>query len=103
VRMLYDALQLLKQKRNINCRIVSMPSLGVFDAQPETYKKRIFPENTPVFALTAGLPSLFEKYTGTNGKVFGLTHFGYSAPAEVLDEKFGFTVENICKEIEEMV
>jgi transketolase len=93
---------LLKEKRKVNCRIVSMPSLGVFDLQPEQYKKRIFTEGVPVFALTAGLPSLFEKYAGAKGKVFGLTHFGYSAPAEVLDEKFGFTTQNICGKIEEM-
>jgi transketolase len=99
VRTLYDAALLLKEKKNMNCRIVSMPSLGLFDIQPTSYKKRILPEGVPVFALTAGLPSLFEKYTGAKGKVFGLTHFGFSAPAEVLDEKFGFTVENICREM----
>ena len=103
VRTLYDAVLLLKEKRKINCRIVSMPSLGLFDMQSETYKKHIFPVGVPVFALTAGLPSLFEKYVGDKGKVFGLTHFGYSAPAEVLDEKFGFTVENICEEIEKIM
>ena len=103
VRTLYDAAMLLKEKRKMNCRIVSMPSLGLFDIQPEHYKKQIFTDGVPVFALTAGLPSLFEKYTGANGKSFGLTHFGYSAPAEVLDEKFGFTVENICREIEGMI
>jgi transketolase len=103
VRTLYDAALTLKERRNISCRIVSMMSLGLFDLQPKEYKKRIFPEGIPVFALTAGLPSLFEKYTGTKGKVFGLNHFGYSAPAEVLDEKFGFVLENVCREIEKMI
>ena len=103
VRTLYDATIMLKEQRGFSCRIVSMPSLGLFDMQTEVYKKTIFTEGIPVFALTTGLPSLFEKYIGNKGKVFGLTHFGYSAPAEVLDEKFGFVVENICREIEEMM
>jgi transketolase len=99
VRTLYDAAMLLKEKQNVSCRIVSMLSLGLFDIQAEQYKKSIFPEGIPVFALTAGLPSLFEKYVGTKGQIFGLTHFGSSAPAEVLDEKFGFTVERVCEEM----
>ena len=103
VRTLYDAAMLLKEKRNIPIRIVSMMSLGLFDLQPEAYKNRIFTEGVPVFALTAGLPSLFEKYIGANGKVFGLNHFGYSAPAEVLDEKFGFTAAGVCEEIEKLI
>jgi transketolase len=102
VRTLYDSAMLLKEKRNFSCRIVSMLSLGLFEMQAEQYKKQVFLEGIPIFALTAGLPSLFEKYVGAKGKVFGLTHFGSSAPAEVLDEKFGFTVERVCEEIEKI-
>jgi transketolase len=49
------------------------------------------PESVTVFALTAGLPVTMSGLVGSKGKVFGLDHFGYSAPAKVLDEKFGFT------------
>jgi len=103
VRTLYDAVMMLKERRNISFRIVSMMSLGLFDIQSDNYKKRILPQEITTFALTAGLPSLFEKYIGNRGKVFGLSHFGYSAPAEILDEKFGFTTENICREIEKIL
>ena len=53
----------------------------------------------PLFGLTAGLPSTLRGVVGRNGKVFGLDHFGASAPYKVLDEKFGFTVQNILDEI----
>jgi transketolase len=99
VRTLYDAALLLKENDDIKCRIVSMISIGRFDQQPESYRKNIIPDNLPVFALTAGLPSIFDKYVGNRGISYGLEHFGYSAPAEVLDEKFGFTPDNIYKTI----
>lgn len=95
VRTLYDAALLLKERNNVKCRIVSMISAGRFDQQPESYRKNIIPDDYPLFALTAGLPSIFDKYVGNRGVSYGLDHFGYSAPAEVLDEKFGFTPENI--------
>ena len=53
-----------------------------------------------VFGLTAGLPSTLYRVVGANGTVYGLDHFGASAPYKVLDEKFGFTADNIAKEIE---
>lgn len=99
VRTLYDAAQLLESRDSIKCRIVSMISTGRFDQQPESYRKEIIPDTVPVFALTAGLPSIFNKYLGAKGMSYGLDHFGYSAPAEVLDEKFGFTPENIYTQI----
>ena len=65
-------------------------------------KKRLFLlpiANIPIFGLTAGLPVTLRGLVGPFGKVFGLDHFGYSAPAEVLDEKFGFTAENVYKQV----
>jgi transketolase len=61
------------------------------------------PEAVPVFGLTAGLPVTLEGLAGSKGKVFGLDHFGYSAPYKVLDEKFGFTPENVVKQVEELL
>jgi transketolase len=49
--------------------------------------------------LTAGLPITLQGLVGPKGKVFGLNHFGYSAPYTVLDEKFGFTGENVYKQV----
>lgn len=56
-----------------------------------------------MFGLTAGLPSTLFPLVGSEGKVYGLDHFGYSAPYKVLDEKLGFTSDNIAREIIEFV
>ncbi|HAA13877.1 MAG TPA: transketolase, partial [Cytophagales bacterium] len=53
----------------------------------------------PRFGLTAGLEITLQPYVGDTGKVFGLNHFGYSAPAKVLDEKFGFTGAQVAEEV----
>ncbi|MDD6281384.1 MAG: transketolase [Bacteroidales bacterium] len=83
----------------VPCRVVSVPSIGLFENQDKEYRDSVIPEGVPVFGLTAGLPSTLRGVVGRNGKVFGLDHFGASAPYKVLDEKFGFTVQNILDEI----
>jgi transketolase len=52
-----------------------------------------------VFGLTAGLPVTLQGLAGARGKVFGLSHFGYSAPFKVLDEKFGFTGDKVFEQV----
>lgn len=99
VRTLYDAAILLKERKNITTQIVSMISTGLFDLQPETYKNKVIPNNKPVYGLIAGLPIVLEPYIKHKGKVHGINHFGYSAPAEVLDEKFGFTPEAVFNDV----
>lgn len=84
----------------VPCRVVSMPSIGLFLEQDKEYRESVIPtRGVPVFGLTAGLPSTLRAVVGSDGKVFGLDHFGASAPYKVLDEKFGFTVENITTEV----
>jgi transketolase len=84
---------------NINIRVVSAPSEGLFRNQPEEYRKSVIPDNVPVFGLTAGLPVTLQGLTGTRGKVWGMNSFGYSAPYKVLDEKLGFTKENVYRQV----
>ena len=79
--------------------MASIISEGLFRNQPKDYQDSIIPKNKPLFGLTAGLPVNLEGLVGDNGKVFGLDHFGYSAPATVLDDKFGFTGEKVSKEV----
>ena len=86
-------------KKEVYCKVVSVPSIGRFEEQPATYREEVIPADARVFGLTAGLPSTLRGLVGRNGKVFGLNHFGASAPYKVLDEKFGFTVENITNEV----
>jgi transketolase len=84
---------------DIACRVVSVPSIGLFEEQDDEYRSSVIPAGVPVFALTAGLPSTFRGIVGVHGKVYGLNHFGASAPYKVLDEKFGFTVDNIKEQV----
>ncbi len=99
VSTLVDAAKLLEEKEGLKVNIASIPSEGIFRQQAESYQEKVIPPNKPVFGLTAGLPVNLESLAGPNGKVFGLDHFGYSAPAEVLDEKFGFTGDQVYKEV----
>ncbi len=89
----------LRSEKGLKVRIVSVPSEGLFRRQTLKYQRSVLPGNTPVFGLTAGLPVTLQGLAGPRGKVFGLTHFGYSAPFKVLDEKFGFTGDRVFDEV----
>jgi len=91
----------LLMKDNLNVRIVSAPSEGLFRLQPESYRKSVIPDNIPVFGLTAGLSVTLQGLVGPGGRVWGVNSFGYSAPYKVLDEKFGFTAENVYRQVNE--
>lgn len=84
-------------------RVVSVPSVGLFLHQDEAYRHEIVPAGVPVFGLTAGLPSTLRPLVGERGEVYGLERFGASAPYKVLDEKFGFTVDNIVIKVKEFL
>ena len=79
----------------IKVRIVSVPSEGLFRSQSKEYQESVIPTGSKVFGLTAGLPVNLEGLVGANGKVWGLESFGFSAPYKVLDEKLGFTGQNV--------
>lgn len=102
VTTLVEGAKLLKDKKKLNIRIVSAISEGLFRDQTKEYQQKILPDGIPVFGLTAGLSITLEGLTGKNGHIFGLNHFGYSAPAGVLDKKFGYTAENVYKEVVKM-
>lgn len=87
----------------VKVRIVSAPSEGLFRSQDKEYQESIIPAGAKVFGLTAGLPVTLEGLVGANGKVWGLPSFGYSAPYKVLDEKLGFTADNVYKQVKEMI
>ena len=103
VATLIEGAAILESKHKLNVRVVSVPSEGVFRNQSAGYQKSVLTPGIPKFGLTAGLPVNLEGLVGTDGKVFGLTHFGYSAPYTVLDEKFGFTAENVVKQVLEIL
>ena len=83
-------------------RVVSCPSEGLFRNQTEEYQESVLPKGAKIFGLTAGLPVNLQGLVGCNGKVFGLESFGFSAPYKVLDEKLGFTAENVYNQVKAM-
>lgn len=89
----------LLRENGIKIQIVSAPSEGLFFNQSKEYQESVIPSHLPVFGLTAGLPSSMYRLVGKNGVVWGLDHFGNSAPYKVLDEKFGFTTENVLHQV----
>ena len=93
----------LLRKEGVKVRIVSAPSEGLFRNQSKEYQESILPAGAKVFGLTAGLPVNLEGLVGSNGKVFGLESFGFSAPYKVLDEKLGFTAENVYNQVKSML
>lgn len=99
VSTLVDAAKIIKEQNGIKAQVVSMPSTGLFLDQDTAYRSEVIPsEKAPVFGLTAGLPSTLLRVIPV-GKIYGLDHFGASAPYKVLEEKFGFTPAHIAKEI----
>ena len=99
VATLIEAAAELERIIKIRINVASIISEGLFRSQSAAYQESVIPKDGLVFGLTAGLPVNLENLVGNRGKVFGLDHFGYSAPALVLDEKFGFTSKNACAEI----
>jgi transketolase len=93
----------LLRAEGVKIRIVSVPSEGLFRSQSKEYQESVIPAGAKVFGLTAGLPVNLEGLVGSNGKVFGLESFGFSAPYKVLDEKLGFTAENVYKQVKAML
>lgn len=87
----------------IKTRIVSVPSEGLFRAQPKEYQDSVLPKDKKKFGLTAGLPVTLEGLVGDNGRVWGLNSFGFSAPYKVLDEKLGFTADNVYKQVKDFL
>ena len=98
VSLLCDVAALLEAE-GIPARVVSVPSIGLFLDQDEEYRQSVIPASTPVFGLTAGLPSTLREVVGPRAEIFGLDRFGASAPYKVLDEKFGFTPAAVLEKV----
>lgn len=102
VSTLVEGAELLRAE-GIPVRIVSVPSEGLFRSQPKAYQESVIPSGGKVFGLTAGLPVNLEGLVGPEGKVWGLESFGFSAPYKVLDEKLGFTAQNVYNQVKELL
>ncbi len=93
----------LLRKEGVRLQIVSVPSEGLFRQQDAAYQAEILPQGIVRFGLTAGLPVTLEGLVGEHGKVWGLESFGFSAPYKVLDEKLGFTAENVYNQVKALL
>ena len=93
----------LLRKDGVKVRIVSAPSEGLFRSQSAEYQESILPGEAKIFGLTAGLPVNLQGLVGAHGKIWGLESFGFSAPYKVLDEKLGFTAENVYNQVKAML
>ena len=98
-----EAGAVLLRQDGVKVRIVSAPSEGLFRNQPADYQESVLPKAIKKFGLTAGLPVNLEGLVGENGKVFGLESFGFSAPYKVLDEKLGFTAQNVYNQVKALL
>ncbi len=91
-------------KEGIAVRVVSMPSLDVFEKQSEAYKENILPKDIRArVAIEAGVDFGWGRYVGLDGTTVTMHHFGASAPADVLFKKFGFTKEHIILAMKEVL
>ncbi|MBR1515793.1 MAG: transketolase [Paludibacteraceae bacterium] len=91
------------RKEGYRLQVVSVPSEGRFREQSQEYQDEVLPPAIKRFGLTAGLPCTLESLVGCNGKIHGMNSFGFSAPYTVLEEKLGFTTDNICRLIKELI
>jgi transketolase len=92
--------QITLAEKGIEARVVSMPSTHVFDSQDQAYKDSVLTPRIKRVAIEAGITDYWRKYVGLEGGVVGIDTFGESAPGGVVMKHFGFTVENIVKNVE---
>jgi transketolase len=103
VQLILDAAAALAEKGK-NVRVVSFPSWELFEKQSKEYQDSVLiPTVKCRMAVEAGIKQGWEKWLGENGVMIGMSSYGASAPAEILYEKFGFSVENIVKHAMQML
>ncbi len=102
VSTLVEGAELLR-KDGVKVRIVSIPSEGLFRSQSKEYQDSVIIPGKKIFGLTAGLPVNLQGLVGESGKIWGLESFGFSAPYKVLDEKLGFTGQNVYNQVKSML
>lgn len=91
-------------KEGIDIRVVSIPSVDIFEQQSEEYKESVLPKVVRKrVAVEAGTEYGWGKYVGLDGTTVTMKSFGASAPAEQLFEKFGFTVDNVIKAVKSII
>lgn len=99
LQLAYKAASIIEEKENVGVRVVSMPSLELFEKQSLEYKLEVLPKGIRKrLVVEAGSSFGWHKYVGLDGTVISIDGFGASAPANLLFEKFNFTVEHVVEE-----
>jgi len=92
------------REQEIDVRVVSMPSWDLFEQQSEDYKETVLPKTvTKRLSIEMGSSLGWERYVGIEGRSLAVDQFGASAPGNIVVEKYGFSVENVVKEVETLV
>ncbi len=90
--------------KGIEARVVSMPSWNLFERQSQEYRESVIPSSVKArVAVEMGSPMGWERYAGDGGKVIAINQFGASAPGERIMKEYGFTVENVVAQAEELL
>jgi transketolase len=85
--------------QGLHARIVSVPCMEQFMAQPQSYRDAVLPAGIPRVAFEAGRSESWGRLIGCDGLFIGIEHFGASAPDKVLAEQFGFTAPQVAEKI----
>ena len=102
VALALEAAKVLVQ-HGMSIRVVSMPSVEVFESQDEKYQESVLPSvNRRRVAVEAGHVDYWRKWVGLDGQVIGMTGFGASAPGGELYDHFGFTVDAIVQAVKDL-
>ena len=92
------------EKLGDGVRVVSLPNIGIFDQQDESYRESVLPRGVKNrIAIEAGTSEYWWRFIGTEGRVIGMDSFGESGPAKDVFEYFGFTVDNVVKQANEIL
>lgn len=102
VVLLYHAAEELA-KEGVRARVLSVPSIGLFMEQDKEYRDALIPDGVKIFALTSGIPTTMFPIMKGEYKIVGMERFGASAPAKVLEEKFGYNVPAVLARIKEFI
>ena len=91
------------KKQGVKSRVVSMPSVEIFDAQPKAYKEKVIDKSKPVFCVEMSSDSTWYRFATSEENVFNLSSFGASGKGELVAQKFGFTPKLISQKIQKLL
>ena len=97
-----DAAKKLKDE-NIHVRVVSMPCIELFLSQPKSYRQKVLPDIDNVMAVEAGVGDCWDKFVGKLGAKVVMSSFGLSAPGGEVLKHFGFSQNNIIKQLKNLI